>query len=302
MKKLSVLIFFTFLISSSITLATDFSGEEISPQRSGQWYEKMQLSGFAAAGFVQTGDSGAHGNGRFHIKESSLFVEADLNEYSNFYLEYQIVRLSAEKEKPAGQTGEVYLQFRNIFRSSGMERLGVKIGRIDLPFGEEYLKQDSSENPLVTTSVAWPYGFDEGLLLYGKTKLFDWIFAIMDGSDDRSTDDHASKAYNAKLDFNISEKFSLSASYLKNGNAKKSAFEFAGSHFESASGDTTILVDSNTFSIDSKISFDSFYFLLNYGQAEVNDNSVKSLDRNIKFYTFETLLDITNQTYIVFEI
>ena len=40
----------------------------------------------------------------------------------------------------------------------------MKLGRIDIPFGDEYLWQDAIDNPLITNSAAYPYGWDEGIL------------------------------------------------------------------------------------------------------------------------------------------
>ena len=79
------------------------------------------------------------------------------------------------------QTGEAYLHFRDL--PLGKQSIGFKAGRIDIPFGEDYLRQDSFDNPLITHSAAWPYGWDEGFLLYGKYHGLGWVTSITDGSD-----------------------------------------------------------------------------------------------------------------------
>ena len=81
---------------------------------------------------------------------------------ASFYAEWDIARESVLQNT----VGSLYVRFDGL---GGLEALHLKLGRFLVPFGEEYLRQSESrpENPLLDVSVAAPYGWDEGLLLFG---------------------------------------------------------------------------------------------------------------------------------------
>ena len=134
------------------------------------WWSNFDIYGFGAAGYYDTGSDATRAAGGFEIKEASLFVEADVWEGVSFFVELQTNRLGRD-DQLFTRTGEVYVHFREL-RLGNLPPFGLKLGRIDLPFGEEYLWQDASDNPLITNSAAYPYGWDEGVLLYGDAKAF----------------------------------------------------------------------------------------------------------------------------------
>ena len=273
------------------------------------WYQNIDISGFGSAGFLDTGVDGARPEGGFLIKEASLFMEADVWENTSIYVEIQTNRLGDDKSKFI-RTGEVYAHFRNVLRNWGDDLLGIKAGRIDMPFGEEYLWQDASDNPLISFSVAYPYGWDEGVLLYGKAHGVGWIAAMTDGSDARSVEDHASKAFNAKLYGNLFEPLYVSASFMKNGKAGKSAIEFGGSHFQpvgashasSAGTSPNNLVDAILYQVDAKYGFGKFgmkgHIALFYGKA-FQDDSDPLFDRDFRWFSIEPLYNMARNVYAV---
>ena len=74
--------------SSSVNLSADRSFVDLSPNEessietftdshvlSNPWWRNVEISGFAASGFYDTGGAGTRDHGSFEVKESSLFVE-----------------------------------------------------------------------------------------------------------------------------------------------------------------------------------------------------------------------------------
>ncbi len=141
----------------------DSTGSESNHVLANPWYQNIEISGFGAAGYYGTGSAGTKPEGGFEIKEASLFIDAEVWEDVSFYIELQTNRLGDDKTKFT-RTGEVYVLFNNLIPSieNGM---ALKVGRIDIPFGEEYLWHDAIDNPLISNSVSYPYGWDEGKIL-----------------------------------------------------------------------------------------------------------------------------------------
>jgi hypothetical protein len=233
-------------------------------------------------------------------------VEATAWEDVSFFLEVQANRLGKDPEKFV-RTGEVHAHFRNLFKGHGENLLGLKVGRVDIPFGEEYLWQDASDNPLISTSAAYPYGFDEGVVLYGTLKGLGWIAAVTDGTDTQSVEDDPAKAFNLKFHGNPSDALYLSGSYMRNGKAGKSAFEFGGSHFQpvGASHLSTVgaspsdMVNATLYEVDSTYTFGKHVALAgSYGWAQVDDQD-DTFDRDLRWFSIEPRITMTQGHYIV---
>lgn len=194
------------------------------------WYDNVTVSGFGAFGFVDSGRAGVRPDGGFQIKEATVHVEMDVWQSAVVYVELQTNRLGSDDSKYV-RTGEVHAHFRDLLRTASVQ-VGAKVGRIDIPFGDEYLWQDAPDNPLISNSASYPYGWDEGVLVYGRLSGLGWIAAITDGTDERSAEDDPSKAINLKFYGEPVDGLTVSTSLMRTGAVGKSAIEFGGSHFQ----------------------------------------------------------------------
>ncbi len=149
----------------------DLSGEEVSTVASEDlptsvlakpWYQNIDVSGLGAVWLADSGSDGTRPDPGFVIKESTLFIEAQAWEDVSFFFEVQTTLLQRDNT-PEVRTAEVYAHFRNILNRWGDDLLSVKIGRVDIPFGEEYLWQDAPDNPLISNSAAYPWLWDVAL-------------------------------------------------------------------------------------------------------------------------------------------
>ncbi len=275
---------------------------------SNPWWKNIEIHGFGAAGYYDTESDATRDFGGFEIKEASLFFEADVWEDIALFFELQTNRLGKD-EQLFVRTGELYAHFRNI-ELGDMPTFGVKAGRFDIPFGEEYLWQDAIDNPLITNSAAYPYGWDEGILIYSEFNGLNWILAVTDGTDARSIEENADKAVNLKLYGNPVEPLYLSTSLMYNGKASKSAIEFGGSHFQpvgashqsSAGISTSQQINSAMIEFDAKYSFHTAdfngYLAASLGGASQDDND-SSFDRDLLWFSVEPFISYQNTWYAV---
>ena len=302
------------------TMVVDLSGEEYlsideefgTHILAKPWYRNMTVSGFGGMGYLKTGAAGTRRNGGFLIKEVSLFLEQDVWSDITFFVEIQTNRLGQDSTLFI-RTGEVYIHFRNLTEIQGKSSLGLKIGRFDIPFGEEYLWQDAKDNPLISNSAYYPYGWDEGVLFYGTISRINWIFSIMDGTYQRSVEDHPSKAWTGKIYTDLWNRFYLSISLMTNGWANKSAIEFGESHIEpvglhysSTNGKSpNDKVKSNLLEIDVKYRLGN---LGKWGHVSATFGSAQLIDRNPEFsrdwkwFSIEPLIKINNNIYGIFRL
>ncbi len=282
------------------------AGDDSSHVLARPWWKNIEIYGFGAAGYYNTGSAGTRDVGSFEIREATIFVEAEVWENASFMLELQTNRLGKDNDLFT-RTGEVYLHFRDIGIADSA--FGLKIGRVDIPFGEEYLRQDAVDNPLITHSAAYPYGFDEGVLVYSSFLGANWIAAITDGSDTRSLDDHSDKALNFKVSGNVLESLYLSASFMSNGTALKSAMEFGGSHFEPVGNDYTGRGVSSAAGVNSRlVEFDAIQqfsegdfsgeLWLSLGAASQNDDDDR-FDRDLRWFAIQPFLQLNPNWYMV---
>lgn len=288
----------------------DLSGEELSalPTQVGPqalqgphevfalpWFQNVTVSGYVATGFLDLGRSGFFSEGGFTVRQSSLFVDARAWEGMSVFAELWLSRLSQYRDEEL-RTGELYVRLHDLDPDESGEGIDVKIGRIDIPFGEEYLRQDAPDNPLISQSTAWLYGVDEGALASGRAAGLHWTAAIMDGSDARNLESDASKAVALKLAGGSDSRFAWSLSALHGGEEASSAIKFAGMTIEpvgtngapsSAGASPSAGVESTLFgAAGAWTPTDEVDVLVELGRADIADEA-PGFDRELSWYSVE---------------
>src|SRR5206468_8015250 len=100
--------------------------------------------------------------------------------------------LTREANAESFQLGELYVDFENVSGAWGARGLlGLRAGRINIPFGEEYLVRGPVANPLVSHSLSDIWGVDEGLEAYGRVGPLHYVAAIQNGGTSRLHDFNA---------------------------------------------------------------------------------------------------------------
>jgi hypothetical protein len=285
------------------------AGEQASPDVaviSQPWYRNVVLSGFGAIEYLDSGAAGTRPFGGFAIRESSLFVEAKAWDNVALFLEVQVNRLGKDKDLFV-RTGEAHVVWRNLLGRWGDDLLHVKAGRVDIPFGEDYLWQDAIDNPLISFTAAYPYGFDEGVVLFGTLKGVGWVAAVTDGTDDRSIEDNTDKAVNVKLYGRPLPGVYVSASAMRTGQTGESALEFGGSHIEPVgTGLTSTLGKSTSREVSARLAQADATITptarvtvaLSGGTARLNDAD-DTFDRPISWFWVEPRYRLRADAYVI---
>jgi len=191
--------------------------------KKGIGFGQVRLSGEGGAGIFHTSSKGHYTHSDFRVDEAKLFVEAPL--WENYVFAYaELDLLTRERQvtpPPADENfhlGELYVDFEGVSRlwnQPGM--LGLRVGRIDVPFGEEYITRDVIDNPLISHSLVDIWGIDEGIEAYGKMNRFDYVVAVQNGGHGQLADFNGSKAVVGRLGYNPTKWLRLSGSGMTTG-------------------------------------------------------------------------------------
>ena len=308
-----------FLTGTTFAQGVDLSGEEITAfgenssthVLASPWYRNIHISGFGAVSFFDLGADTAQPNGGFVIKDAALFVDAKAWEDISFFFEIQ-TNILLRDEDTSLRTGEVYAHFRNVLKKWGDNLLGVKIGRVDIPFGEEYLWTDSADNPMISHAVGFPWLWDEGIVLYGKLRGVGWVASVTDGTMERSVDDHPSKAFTAKIYGTPWKPLYLSSSFMRNGKTDMSALYLGdvciqpvgtnvhGREVPSSLGaSASEKVAANLYEIDATCRFsDAAELVLSLGHAFIDDAD-NAFDRKLTWFSVQPRYNLPKGIYII---
>lgn len=225
---------------AATTPLVDLTGDELpaltanepdAPPLVRPWYDKLDITGFGSAGYLDSDGHGTHPEGGFVVKESALFLEAEAWENVSILWEIQVTP-ELQDDRVSFETGELYAHVRDLWRSDRGDYLGVKLGRIDIPFGEEYVWGDSPENPMISHTVGFPWLWDEGLLVYGFLGGVSWVTSVTDGVMSRSINESASHAFNVKVGGRPVKPVNVTVSAMWNGDTPMSALYMGKTCFQ----------------------------------------------------------------------
>jgi len=180
---------------------------------------QVHLSGEGGVGFFNSGSKGAFPNAEFRVDEAKLFVDAPI--WGNVYFFTELNLITREASDLSLQLGEAYLDFENVSGLWNWDRvLNIRAGRMDIPFGEEYLSRDAIDNPLISHSLSDIWGVDEGLEFYGKAGKFGYVVAVQNGGPSGNRDFDADKSIAGRVSFDPAPWLHLSASGMRTGDLK----------------------------------------------------------------------------------
>jgi hypothetical protein len=292
----------------------DLSGEELtsiqSPAEnhvlSRPWFENVDLSGYAAFTYLDTGGEGTSPDGSFLVKEASLFVDAEIWDRVFFHDETWIVRFPNSDQF---MVGELYANMRNVFAAEEGDGLGLKVGRFELPFGEDYLRWDANETRWISFTAADPYGIDEGVEIYGALGGAHWFAAITIGSGGgNGSDDGPAKLGALKLYGNPGQDLYTSLSLLTTGSSTRTALRLSGTSLTpvGAGGAASALgaspseqVDTSCWEVDARIAESRRVNVgLQFGQAFIDDD-VSAFDRDLSWFTIEPCFRLTDKVELL---
>ena len=288
---------------SSTPAATSADSDFDVPDSSGLRFGRLQLSGEGGVAYFQTGSDGQYPGGSFRVDEAKLFLEAPLWESTYIFAELDLVIREANDE--FFHLGELYVDFENILRSWTDENyLSLRVGRIDIPFGEEYLVRDVIDNPLISHSLGDFWGVDEGVELYGTAFGLDYIIAVQNGGHPTLRDFDSDKSIAGRLGYNFAHRARLSFSAIRTGdlsteNDSMSELWFGNGFFRSLGPEvTTPSYSARVYELDGQAFWKNGHLKLAGGIFKYEDVDLTvDRSRDGQYYYAEVLQHLTSRLY-----
>lgn len=278
-----------------------------------QWFQKIDISGNLGYVYARTGEQGSRPNGGLNNKQAVLTFAAQVWDAVSAELQWFPLGFHGNA------VGEAYIHFKNVFARAD-NPLSLKVGRFDIPFGEEYVWQYFIDNPLILHSASFPWGWDGGIEAYGNflsNGSLSYVLALTDGDfvqNADADDTHNSKMVTLKLYGNINDSLRWSASYLEAGKSASSSMWFGNNPTitpvsQKTGATCTIrtggcspgtMVDQKDWELDLMYKLPRSLGDLwgNYGQVRIIDDN-PGFSRTLNYWTFQPLLNVTDKLYLV---
>jgi hypothetical protein len=275
--------------------------EPTSPAKSSGFdFGKVHISGEGGAGLFETGSQGFSPNAEFRLDEAKLFVDAQV--WGDVYAFAEINLATREEPDVMLHLGEMYLDVEDISKLWGRTgQLNARLGRMDIPFGEEYITRDVIDNPLISRSLSDIWGVDEGLELYGTLGKFSYVVAVQNGGIPDTRDFNADKSITGRISYDPNSHWHFSVSGMRTGdlNAHKdmlSAEWFAGGFFRPLGAGS--LFHANLVEADAAWHWKSGYVKAFGGYIRYNDNDPAAHNgRDVYYYSVEGIQNLPHKFY-----
>jgi len=263
--------------------------------------ERVILSAEGAVAFYKTGSDGAYPNSEFKVDELRLFLDA--NAYQDIYAFVELNLATHEAQDVSAQLGEAYIDFEGVSRLWGDEAMmSMRAGRLDVPFGEEYLHRDAIDDPLISHSVMDFWGIDEGMELYGRVVGIHYVFAVQNGSTETTGDFTEDKALVGRLGYDPARWLHLGLSGMRTGDldaANEWSEIWVGNGFFRSIGSTnTTRFDVNLVQGDVRVHLPHGHLHFSGGYARYDDNDpLADNQRDLWFYSAEVVHVLVGSFY-----
>lgn len=261
----------------------------------GGYFGKVQLSGEGAAGLFETGSQGFSPNAEFRMDEARLFIDAQA--WNDVYA-YAELNLTT-REYSGVYLGEAYIDVEDVSKLWGREgQLNVRIGRMYIPFGEEYMTRYAIDNPLISRSLSDLWGYDEGVEVYGTVDKLSYVVAVQNGGGQPETDFTADKSVAGRLSFDPNRHLHFSVSGMRTGDLTAqgdvySAMWFSEGYFVPLG--TSTLFHANLAEVDARWNLLRGYVKAFGGYIRYDDD--ENNGRNMYYYAVEAVHDLTRKLY-----
>jgi hypothetical protein len=262
----------------------------------------LHFSGQGGVAFFRSEAHGPAPNSEFRIDEAKLFVEAPLWNDTYFFAELNIT--TRESRDTYLEPGELYVDFENISRLWNRDRqVNLRIGRLDIPFGEEYLTRDAIDNPLISHSLSDLWGVDEGVELYGTIAGVSYVVAVQNGGHPALRDFNEDKSIAARLSYDPARWLHLSGSAMRTGaldvrGDKFSELWFGNDFIRSLAPATTTRFEANLLEADVHARWAQGHVKGAGGYLKYDDDDpLSNNQREVYYYYVEALQHLTRQLY-----
>jgi hypothetical protein len=278
--------------------------QDSAPAKSGFNFGNVVLSGEGGVGFQKTGSEGFSPNSSFIVDEARLFLDAPIWKDVYFYSEVDLV--TPENNSAQVNLGELYVDFEDVSQLWGRDdQLNVRVGKMNIPFGEEYQTRHAIDNPLILNSVSDLWGYDPGVEIYGAFGKWSYVVAVQNGGGNGVQDDNDDKSVSGRISFDPNQHWHFSLSGMRTGNISAqnngtSAEWFGNGFFQSIGSPATTEFHVNAVELDATARWKSGYVKAFGGYAQYGDNDpTMGNSRNIFYYSAEGVQNLPKNFYVV---
>ncbi len=263
---------------------------------------KVRISGEGGAGFFKSGSEGMFPDSSFRVDEAKLFVDAPL--WGDVYAFAELRLATHEASDLYLNVGELYLDFENVSQLWGRDgQVNFRVGRLNIPFGEEYLARDAIRNPLISHSLSDFWDVDEGVELYGSFGKVSYVAAVQNGGGGTTGDVNGDKAVIGRVSYDPQPWLHLSVSGMRTGdldvnNDGVSAVWFGGGWFRSLGSTNTTKFHANAVEGDVELRLPIGRLKTFGGYVSYGDNDpTRNNHRDVYYYSVEATHDFNRRFY-----
>ncbi len=263
---------------------------------------EIRVSGEVGLGFFSSGRDGAFPNAEFRVDEARIFLEAPVWKKVYFFTGMELA--TRESRESNLHLGELYADIEDVLAGGHNQRLNLRLGRFNIPFGEEYQSRNVMMNPLITHSVADIWGIDEGIQIYGTLGSFQYNLAVQNGGADTRRDYNKDKSVTARLSVEPVKSLHLSVSAHRTGKldvAKDISSEiwFGGEYLGPLGAPaTTQTFQASFFELDAEWHWSAGHVTATAGAMRVDDDRPATNDaRTARFHSIEIVHQISPKFY-----
>jgi hypothetical protein len=264
-------------------------------------FGKVILSGEGGVAFFDPGSEGEFPAAEFRVDEARLFLDAQVWDNTYFFTELDLI--TRENPNVEASVEELYVDFENVSRLWNRDhQVNIRVGRFDIPFGEEYLSRYAIDNPLIAHSLSDIWGVDEGVELYGDVGKFDYVLAVQNGGANLDDFD-ADKSVTARLGYNPTHWLRVSGSAMRTGNInvqndEDTALWFANANIESIGSPSTTTFHTELAEGDVQLRLPRAQIKGAGGYMHYDDNdTAANNNRDIYYYYVQGQYDVTKKLY-----
>lgn len=263
--------------------------------------DNVILSGVGSLVFFASEEKGRFPEDEFRVDEARLFLDVKLPK--NLFAFIEVNLFEPDRADSEVTIGELFLEAEDVLRRFDLDDWAtVRIGRFDIPFGEEYLNRDSIDNPLITHSVSDIWGVDEGIEIFGSPGQWDYALAVQNGGHPSSKEGNSDKAVIGRLGFEPNEHLRVSASAMRTGklDVEKDVFSevWFGRGFLVPVGDPeqTETFEGELYEVDVILRREQGYLALTGGRVDVSDHG-GDVSTDATYYSVEAVHDLAGDLY-----
>ncbi|MGA2869931.1 MAG: hypothetical protein ABSF34_12335, partial [Verrucomicrobiota bacterium] len=273
------------------------------PTKGGFNFGNINLRGEGGVAFFNTGHNGFAPDSDFRVDEARLFVEAPIWKEVYFYSDIDL----ATRENPGLQLDldETYLDFQDLSQLWGhANQLNFRAGRLDIPFGEEYMNRFAIDNPLISHSISDVWGVSPGVEAYGSLGKFSYVAAVQNGGASDADIGDGDKAVTGRIGYDWNPHWHFSVSAMRTGNLKvdsddTSALWFGNDPLHSLGSPATTHFHANLAEVDVTARWRSGHISADGGYARYGeDDPTKDEGSDIFYYSVEGVQNLRGKFFV----